>query len=188
MSLAPASLLALQGSPRKNGNTSLLLDTFLNGVKDAYPGLHAECLHTAELNIAPCRGCSSCKGKENRCVIRDDMDHVTALLREASFIILASPIYWWHMTAQIKACIDRIYAMDFSSFRGKRVGFLSTFGGSEADSGYLIARDSILSMARFLKMEFSFSFGVSTGELELRKNTAALGQVRELGRSLLFPR
>jgi len=184
MTVSPVTLLALQGSPRLNGNTALLLDTFLEGAGEAFEGGRTERLDTAEMTIAPCRGCLSCKEKGARCVIRDDMDELYPLIREASFIILASPIYWWHMTAQMKACIDRIYAMDFSSFKGKQIGFLSTFGGSEADSGYLIARESVASMARFLRMEFSFSFGVSTGEQALRENTAALGQARELGRSL----
>lgn len=188
MSRTRATLLALQGSPRLNGNTALLLDTFLNGVGEADEGVRTERLNTAELNVAPCRGCSACKEKEALCIIRDDMDQLYPLIREASLIILASPIYWWHMTAQMKACIDRIYAMDFSSFKGKQIGFLSTFGGSEEESGYLIARESVASIARFLRMEFSFSFGVSTGEQGLRENTAALGQARELGRSLHFPR
>ena len=101
-------VLALAGSPRRGGNTGLLLEQALAGVASC--GIAAEKLVLDELNIHPCRHCDGCV-ETGKCVIDDDMQLVHSKLRAADRLILASPIFFMGMPAQAKAAIDRCQAL-----------------------------------------------------------------------------
>ena len=92
------------GSPRIKGNTDLLLDEALRGA--ASQAAEIEKLVVDKLNITPCREYYACV-KDGNCVIRDDMDEIYPKLLSADRIISASPIFFYSLTAQIKALIDR---------------------------------------------------------------------------------
>jgi len=103
-------VLGLQGSPRLKGNTNHLLQLFLDAVHER--GAETKVLHAARLNISPCTGCGHCERK-GFCAIRDD-DMVTTvypLLRRADLVVLASPVYFYNVPAQMKALIDRSQAL-----------------------------------------------------------------------------
>ncbi len=97
-------VLGLMGSPRRQGNTELLLDAFLEG---AYTK-EAEVLKldVPSMNIAPCRGCRYCE-REGYCIQKDGMEEVFYLLRRADIVVVATPIYFYGPSAQMKALIDR---------------------------------------------------------------------------------
>jgi len=97
-------ILAVAGSPRRNGNSESLLDAAIEGARDA--GAEVEKLVLNEMNIAPCQNCGYCS-KHRTCRIADDMTQVCAGLEEANAIIIASPIYFGSLTAQTKMMIDR---------------------------------------------------------------------------------
>jgi len=101
-------VLAIQGSPRKEGNASRLLDAFLEGAKDK--GARAEVLEVGDLAISPCQGCRFCEEK-GHCRLSDDMDEVYGLLREADLVVVATPIFFYNVPAQLKALIDRSQAL-----------------------------------------------------------------------------
>ena len=100
-------VLGLQGSPRKTGNTAVLLRSFL----DESRALGAETLHmeVAYKKISPCMECGKCE-EEGFCPIDDEMQEVYPLLRLADVVVMATPIYFYGATAQIKALIDRSQA------------------------------------------------------------------------------
>ncbi len=97
-------VLGLQGSPRKNGNTSKLLSAFLHQAESL--GAQTRYLDVPRMNIHPCRGCGNCE-KKAFCPIDDDMQEVFPLLREADIILMATPVFFYGATAQIKGLIDR---------------------------------------------------------------------------------
>lgn len=101
-------ILAIAGSPRRGGNTDLLLEQAVAGVRDA--GEHVETFILCEHQIAPCRHCDGCLA-EGRCVIEDDMQPLYPKLREADRLILASPVFFMGIAAQTKAMIDRCQAL-----------------------------------------------------------------------------
>ncbi len=101
-------VLGLQGSPRKNGNTHILLSTFLKEAEAL--GARTQQLRAAGQQISPCRECGTCERK-GFCAIEDDMQQVYPLLWEADLIVLATPIFFYGPTAQIKALIDRSQAL-----------------------------------------------------------------------------
>ncbi len=101
-------VLALAGSPRRDGNTDLLLAKAIEGATNGNTEVIK--LILSALCIAPCRHCDGCL-PTGRCIVEDDAQKVHQLLREANRIILASPIFFMSVTAQTKAMIDRCQAL-----------------------------------------------------------------------------
>jgi multimeric flavodoxin WrbA len=101
-------VLGIYGSPRKGGNTDLLLDRILEGAQAA--GAEVDSIYVRKLKISGCRECGSCDDT-GECVIEDDMQTVYPLFREADVIFLASPNFFYNVTAQVKLLIDRSQAM-----------------------------------------------------------------------------
>lgn len=97
-------VLILSASPRRGGNSDTLCDRFMKGAQDA--GHSVKKLRLAELNIDYCSACYACK-KLGRCVKRDDMAAVIEQMRWADVIVLATPVYYYSMNAQLKTVIDR---------------------------------------------------------------------------------
>ncbi|MBP7056319.1 MAG: flavodoxin family protein [Candidatus Omnitrophica bacterium] len=97
-------ILGISGSPRRRGNTEILLDDALEGARSE--GAFTKKLILNELNIKPCQACGGCDDT-GRCVIRDDMDIVYKEAHSADCVILASPLYFGSVSAQTKAVIDR---------------------------------------------------------------------------------
>lgn len=96
------------GSPRIKGNTDLLLDEALKGAQSQ--GAEVEKIIVDNLNISPCREYYGCL-RDGNCVIRDDMDGIYPKLLEADGVIVASPIFFYGLTSQVKALIDRCQAL-----------------------------------------------------------------------------
>ena len=101
-------ILALQGSPRKKGNTNRVLDEMIKGAQDK--GIEVEKYYLNSLNINPCSGCEIC-AKGNDCRFDDDGSEIINQLAEGASVILASPIYFGQMTAQAKTIVDRFYSI-----------------------------------------------------------------------------
>ncbi len=98
-------ILGLQGSPRKKGNTNFLLSTFLQAAERR--GAVTRAVQVTERNILPCKEYVVCE-KKGTCPIDDDMaSEIYGLLRQAEVVVLASPIFFYNMTSQLKALVDR---------------------------------------------------------------------------------
>ena len=101
-------VLGIMGSPRIKGNTDLLLDEALKGAQSQ--GAEVEKLLVDKLNITPCREYYACL-KDGNCIIRDDMDDIYPKLADADRVIIASPIFFYGLSGQVKALIDRCQAL-----------------------------------------------------------------------------
>ncbi len=101
---APVFVLGLAGSPRRHGNTGLLLERFLAGAASA--GAAVERIAVAQLRIAGCRACDDCQ-RGGECVIADDFQSLRNGLIRADVIALAAPLFFWNLPAQAKALVDR---------------------------------------------------------------------------------
>lgn len=100
-------VLAIQGSPRKGGNTDILIDEAIRGARDE--GVEAQKVVLADLKISPCLEIYACK-KEGVCAINDDMQGLYQPLDDFPRVILASPIFFYNVSATAKAFIDRCQA------------------------------------------------------------------------------
>jgi multimeric flavodoxin WrbA len=100
------NILALIGSPRKAGNTDLLVDAVIDGALTA--GHHADKLFLYDYDIRPCLDCRRCKRDDHRCALADDMGAIYGRLRDADLIIFGTPVYWYGPTAKMKLLLDRL--------------------------------------------------------------------------------
>jgi len=113
------TVLGIIGSPRRGGNTEILIDEVLKGAGEA--GASTGKIALGELNIAPCRACDACK-KTGRCVIEDDMVSLLEKMEQSDIWILGTPVYFWGPTAQFKAFIDRWHGAKHQiTFKGRRI-------------------------------------------------------------------
>ncbi len=99
-------ILALIGSPRKGGNTDLLVDQILKGSNAK--GYTAEKLYLYKYKIAPCIDCRNCKKGDQVCTIKDGMQQIYPKLMRADLIIFGTPIYYYGPTGQMKLLVDRL--------------------------------------------------------------------------------
>ena len=101
------NILILSGSPRKNGNTDLLVEAFSKGASEKH---HVEVVSVHDYKVNPCMGCNACFTSEgNVCVQKDDMSVIHSKLADADILVIASPIYFYGLSAQLKAIIDRCH-------------------------------------------------------------------------------
>ena len=101
------NILILSGSPRKGGNTDLLVDAFAKG---ASPRHHVEVVSVYDYKVNPCIGCNSCFTREDyKCCQKDDMQIVYEKMANAEMLVIASPVYFYGLSAQLKAVIDRFH-------------------------------------------------------------------------------
>ena len=126
-------VLGIYGSPRKGGNTDQLLDRALEGARSA--GAETGAVYARKLRMSGCLECGGCDDT-GACVVQDDMQTVYPLLEEARVVILASPIFFYGLTAQAKAVVDRSQAL--WSKRKLRKPF-EEWKHHEGGRGYLIA-------------------------------------------------
>lgn len=97
-------VLVLSASPRKGGNSDLLCDQFIQGAKEA--GNQTEKIFLSEKSIGYCNGCGTCFSTYN-CVTKDDMAEILEKMIDADVIVMATPVYFYTMDAQMKTLIDR---------------------------------------------------------------------------------
>lgn len=104
------NIVILNGSPRKAGNTAGLCDLFTQGAEAS--GHTVTRFDLQQMNIHGCLGCmKGGKDAASPCVQKDDMDKVYAAYQAADILVLASPMYFWSITSQLKAAIDRLFAV-----------------------------------------------------------------------------
>lgn len=124
--------LLIHASPRKKGNTELLLEQVMRGMTDG--GCECEMISIADLNIQPCQSCGGCE-KTGKCVIDDDMQRLYQKIDEADRLVLGSPIYFYSVTAQAKAIIDRCQAMWSRKYKLKQ----NAHPAGDARKAYLVS-------------------------------------------------
>jgi hypothetical protein len=102
------NIVILSGSPRKGGNTDILVDAFKEGAEAA--GKNITLFRVADMKIGGCKGCEHCFDG-GVCIQKDDMSRILDALRKADTLVLASPVYYMSVSAQLKLAIDRIFAL-----------------------------------------------------------------------------
>jgi len=183
-------ILGIMGSPRIKGNTDVLLDQALEGARSQ--GAEVEKIIIDKLNIAPCREYYGC-ARDGNCVIRDDMDEVYPKLLSADGVIIASPMFFYGLSAQVKALIDRCQALwarkhilkQNLSGSGRKGAFIAV----GATKGKNLFNGSILTVKYFFEaigVDYSDELLIRGVDQrgEIREHPTALADAFELGRKL----
>lgn len=115
-------IIVLAGSPRKNGNTDRLVKAFVDG---ASIDNDVEVISVTDYKVNPCIGCNSCFTRDNNlCFQNDDMIAIYKKLSEADTIIVTSPVYFYGISAQLKAIVDRLHTPLRNSFHISKIGLI----------------------------------------------------------------
>jgi multimeric flavodoxin WrbA len=175
-------VLALVGSPRRTGNTDLLVDQVLKGAESR--GYSGEKIYLYDFQISPCLDCRGCKKGSFDCHIKDGMQEIRPLLEKADVIVFGTPVYWYGPTAQMKLLIDRLRPFIASKkLQGKRGILISPSEEGPGCCGPLVEmfRMSLL----YLEMELAGIFLAKAYERgEIRGQPEELRRARELGAAL----
>jgi multimeric flavodoxin WrbA len=116
-------VVIISASPRKHGNSDLLCDRFLAGAQEA--GHHAEKIFLRDKKINYCLGCMVCQSNGGKCVQKDDIAGILKKIIAANVLVLATPVYFYTMNAQMKTLIDRTCAI-FPDIGAKDIYFIAT--------------------------------------------------------------
>ncbi len=188
-------VLGIAGSPRRGGNTDLLLDEALKAAEAA--GAEVEKIYVRDYEIAPCIECNACF-KLGRCVVKDDMQEVYPKLLEADRIIFASPIFFMGVTGWAKALIDRCQALWAKKYvleqpvveterEAQRKGIFISVGGTK---GSKLFEGAIRTVKIFFDaLDVKYSGGLFYRSIddkgEVKKHPKALQEAYDAGQKLV---
>ena len=175
------NVLGIMGSPRINGNTDILIDAALKGAQST--GCTVEKIVVDDLDIAPCREYYNCL-IDGTCYIKDDMELIYPKLLNNKYIIVASPIFFYGLTSQLKALIDRSQAIwaqrHILKWKIPSEGRKGIFIGVGATKGNNLFEGSVLTIRYFFK-----TIGVEySGELLVR-NVDRKGEILEKSQTIV---
>ena len=182
------NVMVVIGSPRRNGNSASLAKQVAAGAKNA--GAKVETIFLQGLNIQPCTACDACRKKlKKECIINDDMKALYAKLKAADGIVIASPIYWFTVSAQTKLFMDRWYALggdDGYALAGKKFAVVLAYADADPfSSGAVNALRTFQDAFNFLGAEVVGTvYGSAWKAGEIKKNKALMDSAYELGRKL----
>ncbi len=173
-------ILGIIGSPRKNSNTEILVKEAMDGAREI--GAVIEIIDITEKNINSCNGCTLCLDT-SECVVSDDMQHIYAKLLEADGIFIGTPVYFWNVSSQVKALIDRTYPFMWNrKLRGKVGGIAVVARRAGCGNTYSFLVDY------FTLMRMTIGGGVIgyAGEPgEITKDTEAMAQAKAAGKAMV---
>ena len=116
------NILILAGSPRKGGNTDLLVEAFVKGASQKH---HVEVVFVRDYKVSPCMGCNACfRNEQHICVQKDDISIIYEKMASADMLVIASPVYFYGLSAQLKAVIDRCHNPIRDTFKIKMMALL----------------------------------------------------------------
>jgi len=167
-------IVSVLGSPRGTGNSSSIARRFCDAAEKL--GADVKTFALNKLQYRGCQGCMACKTKLDRCILEDDLTEVLDAIRESDVLVMASPVYFWDVSGQLKTFMDRTYSYLVPDFHtnpiksrlapGKKLVFILTQGNP----------DESMFTNIFSKFDYFFkSFG-----FDERRLIRACG-VRELG-------
>lgn len=100
-------VIGFNGSPRKNANTQSLVEAVLKGAESK--GAETRLINLDKIDARGCKGCDACKLDLGKCVQKDELSPLLQEMQECDAIVFGTPVYWFHVSSQLKALIDRCY-------------------------------------------------------------------------------
>jgi len=183
------NVMIVVGSPRKRGNSSTLAKQVASGAKDV--GAKVELFFLHDMNIKPCSACEGCRKKRaTGCVIRDDMQKLYPKMRAADAIVIASPIYWFTVSAQTKLFMDRWYAFgadeNYKVLAETKFGIVLAYADADPfSSGAVNALRTFQDAFNYLGAEVVGTvYGSAWKAGEISRNAPVMKQAHALGEKI----
>lgn len=178
-------ILALYSNPHQGqSNSSYLLDVIIDEINRSGEHPILKCDLT-KMNISTCTNCGVCRRPGNQgCFKKDDMQQITAAIKEADYIFMSTPLYWWNISATLKTCIDRFFGIPFSYFSGKTIHLVMTGESQPTNNGYRLVEESLRSVCDYIGANLqTFFAGASLETIPAWNNDDLIAKAKELGRS-----
>ena len=181
----PKKIVILNGSPRKKGNTSALVRAFAEGAEGA--GHTVTEFFLDSMNIHGCKGCfGGHSDRECPCVQKDDMAQIYPAVKDCDVVVLATPLYYWNMSGQLRTAIDRLFALEEGEgnlLRGNgRSSALLMAAEGHGFEDVVLYYDHLMEHLKWTNLGHVLCGGVmSVGDIEGRQE---LNDARELGKSV----
>ena len=174
-------VLGISCSPRRGGNTEILVQEALKGAKEE--GAVVELLSLSGKDIKPCDGCRGCE-TTGLCKIKDDMQEIYGELLNADGIIIGTPIFYWSLCGQAKVLLDRTFALNFP-----RLQLANKVGGAIAVAGRAGTMNGLMTLLQYFLNNHMRPAEVVPGladkKGEIRKDERAMGSAFEMGRQVV---
>lgn len=175
-------ILILSGSPRQGGNSDLLCDEFMRGAVDG--GHQVKKILVRGQKIAPCNACYYCREQDGRCIIEDDMSEILDQIQWADVIVMASPVYFYSIDAQMKIIIDRSVAR-WTNISNKEFYYIMT----AAETSDMVMDGTLACLRGFAlclsgSKEKGVLYGKGVYEAGAVKNTPYMQQAYEMGKQV----
>ena len=184
----PRKILVLFSSPRKKGNSNTLANQIIIGAESA--GAKVESVYLHGMDIAPCQACYACQKKDSKgCAIDDEMQTIYPRLVECDTWVIATPVYWFCMSAQTKLFMDRCFALlayTNNPFAGKRVAIAMSYGDSDPfNSGCVNALRTFQDAFNYVDAKMiGMVYGSAEAPGEIKSNTDLMQRAEKLGKKL----
>ncbi len=187
----PEHILVLLGSPRKNGNSTALAEQIIKGAESM--GAKVEKIYLNGMKIKPCQACYSCRKEDSKgCAVDDDMQSIYPKLIKSGVWVIASPVYWFTMSAQTKIFLDRCFALlgngkKQSPFVGKRIAIAMSYEDVDPfKSGCVNALRSFQDIYNYVGAKIvGMVYGSANVAGEIKSNKALMKEAEELGKKLV---
>lgn len=148
------NIIVLTGSPRRGGNSDRMADAFIRGAESK--GHQVMKFETAFHPVQGCRACRTCWSKGTACTFHDGFSELEPLIEKADAIVFASPLYWFGVTAQLKAAIDKMNAYTVSAckrpLRIKECA-LMICGADNSEASFISVREMYKCIAEYMKWQ-----------------------------------
>lgn len=175
-------VLILSGSPRKGGNSDTLCEQFMKGAEDA--GHIVEKIFVTSKNVAPCMACYYCTKHNGECAIKDDMNDILEKMLNADVLVLSSPVYFYSISAQLKAVIDRTVAR-WLEFKNKEFYYIMT-AAEDTDTVMNCTLECMRGFAECLEgsVEKGVIYGKGVYEKGEIQNHSSMQQAYDMGKNI----
>ena len=175
-------IIILMGSPNKNGSTRILVDSFVKGATES--GHDCEIIDVCHANIHPCIGCVRC-GYEGPCVQKDDVEQIRGKLLASDMVVFATPLYYYGMTAQLKAVVDRFCAYNSSLNSRHLKSALLTVAWNADDWTFEALEAHYKTLVRYLRFkDMGMVLGYGCGTPSMTRASKYPDRAYQLGKSL----
>ena len=186
--MAGKKILVVMGSPRKEGNSATLAKQVAAAAEAS--GAEVESVYLHDMEVSPCTACDLCRDDTaTECVIDDRMTSLYPKLRSADVLVIASPIYWFTMSAQTKLFMDRCYALggpQGNALKGKQIAIVLTYADPDPfSSGAVNALRAFQDGFKYVGAQIvGMIYGSASEAGEIRDNKDLMDKAYRLGRQL----
>ena len=175
-------ITVLMGSPNKNGSTSILVDSFVRGARAA--GHECRVIDVCRADVHPCIGCVRC-GYEGPCVQKDGVEEIRTQLLTTDMVVFATPLYYYGMTAQLKAVVDRFCAYNSSLIGRHLKSALLTVAWNADDWTFEALTTHYRTLVRYINFEdVGMVLGYGCGTPAMTRRSEYPERAFRLGKSL----